>query len=166
MAEKDLVVEGKHEYSGIFSWKELYNFLYNHLTNNNYHVAEKLYGEKVNAGGKEIEVSWEAKRKINDYFRFFIKLLILIPHLSTVEATQNGKKIKTNKGTFNIKIQGFLEKDYESRWDTTPFMKFLRGMYDRYVIRARTEDYEDRLEEEVDEFVAQIKSFFALETRR
>ena len=45
-------------------------------------------------------------------------------------------------------------------------MKFLRGVYDRYIIRSRIEDYEGKLYEETQEVVEQCKAFLVLETKR
>jgi hypothetical protein len=39
----------------------------------------------------------------------------------------------------------------------------LRGVYDKYIVRARVEDYERKLFGEADEFLAQMKAFLALE---
>ena len=83
--------------------------------------------------------------------------------MSNIEVERNGAKIKTNKGRIEIKITGFLEKDYEHRWEVTPISKFLRGIYDRYIIRSRIESYEYKIIEEVDELVAQSKSYLELE---
>jgi len=62
-----------------------------------------------------------------------------------------------------IKVTGFLEKDYEHRWETTASAKFMRGIYDRYIIRSRIESYEYKIVEEVDELVAQAKSYLEVE---
>ena len=71
-----------------------------------------------------------------------------------------------NKGQVEVKITAYLEKDYEHRWETTSISKFLRGLYDRYIIRNRIESYEEKIIEEVDELVAQIKAFLELEGKK
>ena len=71
-----------------------------------------------------------------------------------------------NKALAEIKAAGYLEKDYENRWERNPLAKFLRGAYDKYIIRSRIEQYEDKVAAEVDEAMAQIKAFLALEARR
>lgn len=163
MVEKDTIFEGKVKQTDVFDFKEMYNFLYKWLVDENYKVDEKTYSEKITAGGKEIEIEWEAKKKVSDYFRFVLKPKWRILGMNDVEVEKNGKKFKMNKGQVEIKLGGVLEKDYEARWETSGFLKFLRGVYDKYIIRARVEDYERRLFAEADEFLSQMKAFLALE---
>ena len=163
MAEKDTIFEGKVKQTDIFDFKEMYNFLYKWLVDEGYKVDEKVYSEKVTAGGKEIDIEWEAKKKVSDYFRFVIKPKWKILGMTSVDVERDGKKIGMNKGQVEIKVGAILEKDYESRWENSAFLKFLRGVYDKYIIRARVEGYEKKIFGEADEFLAQMKSFLALE---
>jgi len=163
MSEKDKICEGKIKHEGIFDFKEVYRFVYTWLTDFEYFIEEKGYVEKTKPDGKEIEVHWIARREISDYFRFILKIDWLILGMSNVEITKENVKVKANKGSLEIKITAFLEKDYENKWESTAFVKFLRGAYDRFIIRNRIEDYMDKVAEELDEFVAQTKAFLTLE---
>jgi hypothetical protein len=168
MAEKDTIFTGKVKQGGLFDFKELYRFCYVWLVDHDYFVTEKVYSEKVGAGGKEIEIEWEAKRKISDYFRFTIKVNWRIIGLNDAEAEdkETGKKVKLNKGNVELKVAGVLEMDYESKWESSPFLKFMRGIYDRYVIRVRIDQYEGKIFGECDEFLAQARAFLAIEGKR
>jgi len=166
MAEKDTVFSGKIAQKGIFHFKDFYAFAYDWLIGEGYKVTEKKYEEEITGDSKKIEIKWEAKKKISDYFRFLIKAHWRFVNLKEVEIVKEGKKEKTNSGTAEIKLQGILVKDYEHRWEDQPFWKFLRGIYDRYIIKSRIEEYQDKLKEEVEEFIAQCKSFLALEVKR
>lgn len=163
MVERDIVFEGKVRQRGIFDFKEFYRFCYSWLVDKEYFVLEKNYTEKVNPAGKEVEILWEARRKISDYFRFYLRVYWRILGMTDVEVEKDKIKMKMNKGYPEIKIRATLEKDYENRWENNAFLKFLRGVYDRYIIRGRIEEYEERIHEEADEFLAQAKSFLALE---
>jgi len=163
MVERDTIFEGKVKQTDIFDFKEMYNFLYKWLVDEGYKVDEKNYSEKVTATGKELEIEWEAKKKISDYFRFVLKPKWRILGMTSVEVDKDGKKVGMNKGQVEIKVGAILEKDYEARWENSAFLKFLRGVYDKYIIRARVEGYEKKLFGEADEFLAQMKSFLALE---
>ena len=163
MSEKDLICEGKVKHEGIFDLKEVYRFVYAWLTDFEYFIEEKGYIEKSKPEGKEVEIHWIARRKISDYFRFVLKLDWLILGMTTVEIIKDNIKVKANKGSIEIKVKAVLEKDYENKWESTSFLKFLRGIYDRYIIKGRIENYEDKISEELDELVAQTKAFLALE---
>ena len=163
MVEKDEVFSGKVKQKGIFDYRELYRFCYTWLVDKSYFVIEKVYAEKIGAEGKEIEIEWEAFRKISDYFRFVLKVNWRILGLKDIEAERDGVKVTLNKGYPEIRVTATLEKDYEHRWESSAFYKFLRGLYDRYIIRARIEKYEEKIYGEADELLAQIKSFLAIE---
>ena len=166
MVEKDNVFSGKIRQVGIADFKEFYRFCYMFLVDKGYWVVEKNYTEKIQANGKEIEIEWNASRKISDYFRFNLKTNWRILGMKDVEVEKNGDKLKMNKGDFEIKISAVLEKDYENRWENSPFLKWLRTLYDRYLIRNRIEQYEDKIFEESEEFLAQAKAFLAIEGKR
>lgn len=163
MSEKDKVCDGKVKHDGIFDYKEVYRFLYTWLLDYEYFIEEKNYVEKVKPEGKEVEIHWMARRKISDYFRFILKVDWLILGMTNVEVMKDNIKVKANKGVLEIKVTAYLEKDYENRWENTAFFRFLRGVYDKFIIRNRIEAYEDKMAEELDEFVAQTKAFLALE---
>ena len=55
-----------------------------------------------------------------------------------------------------------LVKDYEGRWEDEPLWKFLRGTYEKYIIRTTNDEYEDRLEDDALEYIDQIKAFLQL----
>jgi hypothetical protein len=90
----------------------------------------------------------------------------MILGLKSVEVQREGKKLKMNSGQVELKIKGVLVKDYEHKWEDRPIWKFLRGVYDRYIVKSRIEDYEDKLKEEVEEFIAQSKAFLVIEGMR
>jgi len=162
MAEKNKIYETKVKHSGIFDFREVYSFLYTVLTDMEYSVEEKTYSEKTKGDQKEIELYWVAKRKVSDYFRFQIKVDWRILRMTNAEVVKDGVKTSVNKGDFECKIYCFLEKDYENRWENSPLMKFLRGIYDKYIIKSTVEGYEAQIEKETLDIVNQLKAFLAL----
>ncbi len=163
--ERDKITEGKAKFDGLFVFKDVYNFVYSLLRDSKYDVSEPAYSEKTTPEGKEIQIRWEARRKISDYFRFTLVVDWLVLGLTAVEAEKAGARVKMNKGSVEVKITAFIDKDYEERWETNAIAKFFRGIYDRYVVRSRIERYEEKMAVEVDELIAQLKSFLAMEGR-
>jgi len=166
MAEKDTIFKGKIKQSGIFDFKEFYSFIYDWLKGEGYGVDEKVYSEKIAGDAKDIEIEWEAKKKVSDYFKFVIKVSWNISGMKKVKVKKEGKEINMNSGGVSIKFAAVLVKDYESKWEDAPIWKFLRGIYDRYIIKSRIDQYEDDLMGELDELIAQCKSFLAIEAKR
>lgn len=166
MGDRDKLVEEKLTHDGVFDFKDIYNFVYTFFIDNEYTLEEKAYKEKTSGNTKEIEINWIAKKKINDYFRFFIKIDWRVLRMTSIEVMKDGKKVKLNKGTLEIKFAAYLERDYESKWESSSFYKFLRGVYDEFVIKKTIKGYEDKISEEMANAVNQAKSFLILEGKR
>lgn len=166
MVEKDKITETKVKWSGLFDFKEIYQFAYRWLDEEDYFVEEKKYVEELSGDTKKIEIKWTATRKISDYFKFEQKVDWRIIGMTTVEVDQNGKKIKMNKGGFEIKITSSLLKDWEGAWERQSYMKFLRGIYDRFIIEGRIKSYEVKAFKDGEDLAEQIKAFLALSGRK
>ena len=166
MSEISPVYEGKIVHSGVFDFKELYKFVYEWFNYYMYAVIEKKYSEKIKGEGKDVDVEWLCLRKISDYFRFRIKVTFRVIGMASVEVMREGEKVKKDKAEMEIKIASFLERDYEHKWEVNPVTKFLRGIYDKYIIKTRVDAYEGSLASEVDEVLAQLKSYLAMEGKR
>jgi hypothetical protein len=163
MVERDVLVKSKVKHVGIFDFKETYRILYEWLIDQGYDMNEKSYKEVVQPGNaKEIEIEWEALRKVSDYFRFFLEIRFHTLGMTSIEVEIDGVKQKMNKGQFELEAKCTLLKDYEDRWANRPIWKFLRTLYDKYLIKERTEQFEGKLISEMDEFLGQCKSFLAL----
>ena len=163
MPERDILFRTKVKHKGIFDFSETYRILHEWLIDQGYDVEETKYKEVVGSGGaRELEIEWAAYRKVSDYFKFELKTRIVVYGMTSVDVEIDGVKQRMNKGQFELEVKSTLIKDYEMRWEGVPFFKFLRGVYDRYVIKDRSLQYEDKLITEMDEFVSQAKSFLAL----
>jgi len=167
MAERDNLLAAKVKHTGIFDFKETYKILYNWLVEQGYDLNEKTYKEVVGAGNsKELELEWEALRKVSDYFRYLLKIDWKIIGMTSVEVEIDGVKQKMNKGQFELGVKAILIKDYENKWEDRPIWKFLRGFYDKYIIKERQDQYELKLISEMNEFLEQAKAYLALIGRR
>jgi len=144
---------------------DLYNFCFNWLKDEGYKLKEEEYTEKITSFGKEIILKWEASKKITDYFKHVIKVEWHILGMKDAEVEQDGKKVSTNKGEVKITIKATLVRDYEERWEDRPFYKFLRGVYEKYIIRETREEYESDLENKAKEYIKEIKAFLNLAGR-
>jgi len=165
MAEKKEVYKQKVKQTGYWNYKELYNFCFNWLKDEGYKLKEKEYTEKITSVGKEIILKWEASKKITDYFKQVMKVEWHILGMKDAEIEQEGKKVSTNKGEVKITVKAELVRDYEERWEDRPFYKFLRGVYEKYVIRATKEEYENNLEDKAKDYLKEIKAFLNLSGR-
>ncbi len=162
MGMKSKVFEQKIKKVGFWNYKDLYAFCFDWFKDKGYLLEEKEYVEKNSDAGKEIQLKWEASKKVTDYFKNHIVIKWHILTMNSAEIERNGKKEKTNKGEIKMEISADLEKDYEKRWEGKVFVKFMRGLYDNYIMRTTNDEYEDRLAGDADGLSSQIKAFLEL----
>jgi hypothetical protein len=167
MAEKDQIFNSKIKYDGILSFRDFYKFCYDWLAEEEgFDVAEEKYKEKLAGNEKGIEIEWTATKKVTDYFKLEIKVKFKIDRLTDVEINQNGVKIKMNKGGVETAVKGTLIRDYDGKFEQNSFMKFLRGIYEKWVIASRVEQFENKLIGICNEFLNQSKAYLDLEGKR
>jgi len=166
MPEKSNVVKEAMKHKGFFDYSEVYNFCFNWLKDEGYNVSEDVYTEKLSSFGKEVIIEWTAKKKISDYFMNQIQVKWHILGMNDAEVEVEGKKQKTNKGEVKLTFVADLVSDYEEKWEDNPSWKFMRGIYDKYIIRTTREQYEARLQDKAEEYIEQTKSFLRLEGKK
>ncbi len=167
MAEKDKIFSSKMKYEGIFSFKDFYRFCYDWLTEETeLDVAETKYKEKLKGDSKDIEIEWKGERKVTDYFKFEIKVEFRILGLKQIEISKGEVRIKTDEGSVEAKVTGTLIRDYEGQFETTSTKKFMRSIYEKWVIPSRIEQFEEKLISDCDEFLSQAKAYLDLEGKR
>ena len=162
MAQKKDVYKQKLKQKGHWNYVDLYNLCFDWLKDHNYNLTEKLYNEKISGFGKEIILEWEASKKVTDYFKYKITLKWHILGMKDAEVEVEGKKINTNKGEVGIEFKGEIIRDYEKRWEDQPRWKFLRSIYEKYIIRESITEYEDDLEDDVKEMIEDVKAFLQI----
>lgn len=167
MSEKKQIFSSKVKYDGIFSFKDFYKFCYDYLTEEfGFGVAESKYAEKIAGDSKEIKIEWEGERKVTDYFKYVIKVDFSIMGLKNVEVQRDGKKIQTNKGSAEISMKGVFVSDYEGKYDTSPTLRFFRGVYEKWIIPSTIEQIEEKLVSSCDGFLGEVKAYLDLEGKR
>ena len=162
MAVKDRVFKGKIKQKGIYDYKAFYEFVYDYLSEEEYDVHESLYHDTAKGDAKDLNIKWSAIKTISDYFQFEITLNWIILQQKKVNLKKDGQEISMDSGTLEINFEATLIKDHENKWNSG-FLKVLRDIYDEYIIRSRIDDYEIKIWEEINEIIAQAKSFLAIE---
>ena len=167
MAEKDTIFSNKTSYGGIFPFSKFYKFCYQWLTEDvELDLAEEKYAETLKGNSKDIDIEWSGTKKFTDYFKEQIKVKFEILGLTEVEVEQNGQKIKTNNGKIKLIVKGILIRDYDGKFEKNAFQKFLRSVYEKWIIRSRIDQFEAKLFGDCTEFLEQAKAYLALEGKQ
>lgn len=167
MAEKEKEFLNTMKFEGIFPFKDFYRFCYDWLKDETgLLLSEDKYKEKLIGDSKNIEIKWMGIRDLSDYFRYEIEVEFKVLGLTNIEITSEGRKIKTNKGSVEVKVKGTLVRDPKGRFEKHPLIRFLRGIYEKMVISSRIEEMKERIIKDCDEFLSQAKAFLDLEGKR
>lgn len=168
MAEKETIFSSKVKYTGVFSFKDFYKFCYDWLKDETGldPLIEDKYSEKIDGVTKKIEVEWTGEKKLTDYFKFEAKIKMKVEGLKEIEVNEGSAKIKMNQGSVETEMKGTLVRDYEGKFETTAFKKFLRGIYEKWVIQSAVEEFEEKISSYCDNFLNQAKAYLDLEGKK
>jgi len=160
MSELRIIVDHlKLDYSGIMNIKELFEIINKWSQERHMQKREDKCHEQNLPEGKFIEYEIAPWKKISDYTKYIYKIRVLFQNLKKVEVTKDKKKIKADQGRVLIYFDGFMEHDYEHRWDERPLFVFFRTLYDKFVYKAYTERFEQRLVHEMHDLYNEIEKF-------
>lgn len=166
MAEKEEIIAEKFDYSGIFHFSEYYAFAHKWLKNEDYDVVEEKYSENVSGNSRSIYIEWKATKQVSDYFKIEIKMKFDLKDLVDVEVEIDGKKKKMHKGRVAMDMKGNLVKDPESKWEGTAFNRFLREIYNKYIIPSRLEGIKIKIRADTRSFKEELKAYLELLGKR
>lgn len=159
MAERDYIIpEILLKKEAIINIKDLYSLIKEWVVNRGYDLLEKEHHAKSKEESKDLEIKLVAEKKVDDYTKFMIEVKIKGNNLREVIL----KKKKAIKGLISIKLESYLEKDYEDVWEVKPLPKFFRGLYDKFVLKNKFDKYSDELKKETYMLGDEIKAFLNL----
>ena len=142
----------------VFNMHDLYKHIRSWLDNHNYITFEKEYRDWMKEEGRSATIKLAPWRKVDDYTKYHIDIKIKFKNLKEVE-TKTGIM---NKGEVNIKIESFLEKDYEDRWENNFMSRFMRSLYDYFFMTGKIDLYKKELLDDSYDLFNEIKSFLGL----
>ncbi len=149
-------------YDGLFDLHELYSLINQWLRDKGFDLREQRNQEQVRPNGKFIEVEMLPWKRITDYARHVIRLNIKVLNMKDAVVEEDGKRMKLNKGTIRMVMDGYLDTDYEDRWESKPFYFFIRTLFDKFVYRTYSTQYEELLVENCLQLHSTMKAFLNL----
>jgi hypothetical protein len=160
MSEKKLVIDQlKLTYEGIFDLNGLYRNIDAWFYEKGYDKWEHKNYEQVLPSGKDIEIELLPWKKITDYFKNIIKVRMKFTTIKDVEIEKEGVRLKLNQGKVMIIFDGYLESDYEQKWEGRPLFFFIRTIFDKYIFKGYFSQYEKWLVNDVYDLHGRIQKF-------
>ena len=156
---KIIVDHEKIDYSGPCNITDLFNMIENFVYERGFNKRQDKDFEHNTPNGKFIEWQIAPWKFVTEYVRYIIKLRVMGYDILKTDMVNNGKKTKIDNGRLIIIIDGFVEYDPESRWDSKPMLQFLRTIYDYFVFKAYTERFEQVLVHDINHLKDNIEKF-------
>ncbi len=156
MAEYDYAVPSlKVKLSSVFKLGEIYKVLKSWFETHRYYLMENEYSD---TDKKQLDVKWTATRDVDDYSRFTIEINIKAKDIEHIEI----KNRKVNRGSVEVVFASYIKSDYEDYWDEKGTSKFLRGIYDKFALKSKMNDYNSQLKEDTYAAFEEVKSYLRL----
>ncbi len=163
MSDVRIIVDHlKLEYKGVFDTNNFFKLVDAFYFERGLEKRDNKTYEHDTPKGKFIE--WENytwKKLSAEYIREMIKMRVLMYELKNVDVVKDDNtKAKLMQGRILIYIDGYLETDYEHRWDDRPMLTAIRTLYDKFFHRIYTERFEERITYDCHQLYDAMERFF------
>jgi len=156
---KIIVDHDKIDYSGPLDLNGLLRAIESFIFEHGFDKRQDKDFEQNTSNGKFIEWQISPWKWISDYARYIIKVRVLGYEILKTDVAARGKKTKIDSGRIIIVIDGFVEYDLQSKWEGHPILYFLRSVYDNFIFKAYTEQFEQRLVHDINRLHDHIEKF-------
>jgi len=161
------------KYKDIFDMKAFYEALHEWLLEHGWGNVEddlqvdsweRFYGERTGrSGAKEIWIWWRPKKPAPDApLTYYLDFNFHCLALTTTELVKEGQKMKLNKGEVELTIKAYIEKNYESDFEKSSFLKQILDLFNRRIYRRVLEERKKEFYQETYVLQNFIKQWFKL----
>lgn len=158
-----------------FQFKQLYKIMYEWLIEEGWRDQylrgnenfEHLYLEKTLQDGAQEHLIWwrcEFRPYNNSYFRYVMHIDFQTIHMGKTEVIHKGNKFKTYVGDLILRVESWLQLDYESKWEKHWFLKNFDDVFRQRIYKKNVESYKRDLYNWTYRFQNMIKTFLQLKT--
>ena len=129
------------QYKGVWDMQDLYEFVASFFNRQKFKFYELRYiYKKPGPFGPDVQHVWEARRDVEEYYRFIINIFLHTFDTQDVEVVmKDGSRRMFTKGRIWVQFRGGVVTDYEKRWDESAFYANLKNFYHKYVIWKKME---------------------------
>ena len=154
--ERDvLATKFEIEHEDVFHLKNLYKLVHEWLVDEGFQAAdapddkiETLYLDRSKAtGDKEHHIWWRCIQipRGNSYYRYFLKVDWQTLYMKKIEIMHEGQKFSTNKGDVILRVEAWLQLDYQDKWKENPILRFFDTWFRRRFYLENVKKYKHDL---------------------
>jgi len=152
-----LVDKQKLTYEGIFVMRELYEVMDKWMEAKGYHKRELKSSEIVKPKGRNIDTVFEPWKQLSDYAKSVFKVKLSAEKVRDIVIEKEGIKHSMNQGIITFTFDAYLETDFEHRWENKPGFFFVRVLFDKYIFKPFTTNYQNHVMGDFKQFIDEIR---------
>ena len=159
MVERLVLVDKKKiEYEGIFNLHDLYRIIDEMIQKKGYTKMEIKNTEIVKKGGRFVDITIEPWKKMSDYAKSAIKIKMKFDDIKDIKIKKEGIEMNMNQGKVTFWFDAYLENDFENKWENAPGFFFVRVLFDKYIFKPFTTNYQAKVMQDFNSFYNEIKA--------
>ncbi len=156
MAETDYVISGiMIKKSGVIDLRETYKLMKEWFFQRRYDFIENEYNDKELEEGKNIFIKWSSEKKVDDYTKMIIDVTFRGNKLEEVKVGNRNLL----KGNVSILFESYVYKDYEDNWEKNPVSKFIREVFDKFIVKQHFDKIHKDLRAETYSIFDEVKRY-------
>jgi hypothetical protein len=161
MAERRTIVSGRVlRYTGTFSAKELYELIDQWFADQGFSGREEIeHMEKITKNHKQVEIFYQPTKKVSDFAKIELRLLITISELKRRIVELEGRKTNLDEGNLEITFDGYLTTDLEGRFESKPEYYIWRTLVDKFLKKTKNAKYEEMITNYIQELYTHLRKY-------
>lgn len=164
MVERRIVVDTlRLNYQGLLDVNEFYRVMDKWFREKGFDKFEKRNFEQVLKEGRQIEIEIEPWKKINDYAKAVMKIVFLFTNVKDVVVMKDNHRVNMQQGKVAITFNGYLETDWESKWEGKPIIFFMRAVFDQYIYKINTDKFYSLVAEDTMHLYNMLKAYLNMQ---
>lgn len=159
MVERQTLVNKQQiNYEGVFVVKELYDFFDSFMSKFGYNRYNIRNSETIKKSGRDMQMVFELQKPVSEYYMNVIRVNMHLTNVKDIEIEKEGYKINANQGNVNFKLDCISQQDFEHKWENKPGFFFIRVLFDRYLFKPFTTNYQGLVMKDYRHFFNEIKA--------
>ena len=166
MPERRAIVSGRVlRHSGLFNAKEMYDLIDQWFADQGFSDRDELeHLEKIYKNRKQVEIFYQPSKKVSDYVKIELRLLITISNLVRKVVELDGRSVGLNEGDLEITFDGYLSTDLEYRYENEPKRVLWQTITDKFFKKTIHSEYETMITNYIGELYTYLRKY--LETSK
>jgi len=144
MGQRRLVIDGKRlNYTGPMRIEEFYKTVKDWAAVNGFEIELKKKAETVKSDHRQIEWTVEIWKMMEEgHQKIVVRLRSLFSNIKDIEIKKKKQVYQVNTADCLLLFDGFVEADTEHRWYNQPLQYFLKGIFEKYIWKYDSGQYE------------------------